>query len=637
MSLEELNKHLHSNKDHDDIHRSHDADTYNPFGQENKQEQNPFLKEQEWKEPQKGLTIKQKKILKIIGIILAVSVLSGLIWWGWDKWKKNSFHEDRVSVSIDGPKDADSTQKVEYIIKYENNNRVTLRDVEIIINYSENFQPVDNVNLKYLSKSNSKIYVGDIKPGAKSEVSFKGIFYAPKDYQVYLRASMNYLVSGMPDKFHSSGQLGVNIDNAPLLLDVVAPREAADGDSVEYIIDYKNLDVRSLEGVQLRAEFPQGLQIISSNPNTSEGNNIWYIGTLESNEGGKVRIQGKISGNYDEGKSLKISLGKVGDDGNFIVYNQQVANTKIVASALSIKQSIRNGDAKGIIKAGNELSYVINYENNSDIGIRNAIVEVEIDSKIVDYSKISVKNGFFDESKKTISWKASDAPGLANIQPKGKGTLEFKVPIFKIIPVTSSGDRNLTVRTIAKIDSPDVPSLISQNKIISSNVLELKLGSKVIVETLGYYEDANIKNSGPMPLEVGKETTYTLHWTVFNVSNELQDVVLTSSIPTGYCWTGKIYPENEQIEFDERTNVIYWKIGGVNPGVGLLEPRKEVSFQIGVTPQSNQSGSVLILLNQGVFKAKDSFTNENIEIQIPQKDTQLFEDLSIPPKGYKVE
>lgn len=636
MSLDELNKHLQSMDDSEDIHRQHDVDEYNPFGQANTEGENPFLKEREWKEPQKGLTSKQKKILKIIGIIVSVLIVVGLGWWGWEKWKKDSFHEDRVVVSIDGPKDADSTQTVEYFIKYENNNRITLRDVEVVLTYAENFQPIDNVNLKYLSKSSSKVYVGDIKPGAKAEVPFKGIFYAPKDYQVYLRASMDYSVSGRSEKLHSSGQLGVNIDNSPLLLDVVAPREAADGDSVEYVIDYKNLDVRSLEDVQLRAEFPQGFQLVSSNPNTSEGDNVWYMGTLEANQGGKVRIQGKLSGSPDDGKTFKLSLGKMGDDGNFVVYNQRVVNTRMVVAALSIKQSLVNGAENGITKAGANLSYRINYENNSNIGMRNAIVTVEIDSKIVDYSKLSIDRGSFDESKKTISWKASDVPELINIQPKGKGELKFTVPVLEIIPVTGVQDKNFTVRTVAKIDSPDIPSVASENKIIGSSAMELKLGSKVIIETLGYYEDANVENSGPMPLEVGKETTYTMHWTIFNVSNELQDAVLTASIPSGYRWTGKTYPENEHVEFDSRTNIISWRVGGVNPGVGLLEPKREVSFQIGITPQSNQSGRSLTLLNPGTFKAKDGFTKEEINLQIPMKDMQLHEDVSIPPDGYKV-
>jgi len=90
----------------------------------------------------------------------------------------------------------------------------------------------------------------------------------------------------------------------------------------------------------------------------------------------------------------------------------------------------------------------------------------------------------------------------------------FSVPVKSTIPVESSQDKNFTVHLLRKIDSPDIPVPDGSDKIIGSNDLELKLASKVLFNVYGYYNDSKIKNSGPIPMQVGSPTTFTIHWSV---------------------------------------------------------------------------------------------------------------------------
>ncbi len=634
MSLDNLNKDLYDSSEGSDSFHPHERNQYDPtLGGVSG---SPFDEKMDWEKNRKQLNPYQKRVLKISLAILAVVVLvvGGFVFSAW--WQKNAFHQDRVAISFEGPKEADSNNIVKYLIHYKNSNPIKLNNAEIQLSYAENFQPIDNVNVKYLNSTNSRIFIGDIPAGGEGVVEIKGIFYAPKDFPVYLHGSIHYVPSNGKTQFAMDAQTSVNITTAPVILDVSAPAQAVDGDKIEYVIDYKNLDLRSLSNVEITVQFPESFQLSEAVPEPSQDNVHWVIGDLESNQGGKIRIKGILRGGNDENKPIVVSMGKLGTDGQLAIYNKRETSTKIISPILTVTQELNGAGGNNIIKAGDILRYTIKYHNTGTVGLRNAIVTAEIQSKILDFSKVTVEKGFFDGSKNIITWKASDIPALANINPNESGQLNFSVPVKVVIPVVTSSDKNFTVATIAKIDSPDIPVPTGASKIIGSNSLELKLASKVILETKGFYNDAQIKNTGPIPLQVNNETLFAVHWSLANISNDLAEVKVVSSLPSGVRWTGLTYPQNEYVTYDTRTNQLIWSIGNLPAGTGLILPAREIEFQVGITPQINQVGLLLNLLNEATLTGTDTFTGKSITIESAVKNTQLTEDPVMGSEGGKV-
>ena len=182
---------------------------------------------------------------------------------------------------------------------------------------------------------------------------------------------------------------------------------------------------------------------------------------------------------------------------------------------------------------------------------------------------------------------------------------------------------------VAKIDSPDIPTPINSNKIISSNTIALKLASKIIFDVKGFYNDSLIKNTGPMPLQVGKETTFTLHWSLSSISNDIDNAKIISSIPSGVIWKGVMNPQSEDIIFNERTNQIVWNIGKIPAGTGIINAPRAVAFQVAVIPQINQVGGVVSILNTPIFSGYDSFVFRDVNMQGSKKDSFLIEDPAV--------
>lgn len=627
MPLDDLNKQLYNANSDDLIMRTHEQSEYDPKIS-NAIQSSPFDQQENWNRPQKGLTPSQKKNLWIgIGILFAIILaVGGAIFYQW--WLKNAFHQDRVTVSFEGPKEADSTQVVKYIIHYNNNNRVTLKNAEISLNYSENFQPTDNLNLKYLSPTSSKIFVGDIKPMSQGSMELKGVFYAPKDFPIYLDGQIHFTPSNGSNDLFVEDKIGVKITAAPVTLDVSAPKQAVNGDALEYVINYKNLDVRRISNVQIKVDFPQGFKLSTSQPKASENDSVWYVGNLEANQGGEIRVRGQINGNNNEGKNIVATLGYMGEENNFVVYAKQELTTRMVSPVLTVTQKL-DGKVNGVVNGGELLKYSITFQNTGTTGLRDAIVSAEIRGKILDFSQINVEKGSYDSTKNLITWKASDVPELANINPNAGGVVHFSIPVKAVILVDNKLDKNFVISSVAKIDSPDIPTPLDSNKIIGSNSLELRLASITSFDTKGYYADSKIKNSGPIPMQIGKETTFTIHWIVTNISNDLTDAKVVASLPSGIRWTGQVYPSGEKVSYNPRTNEIVWDAGDIFAGAGAISPAREVEFQVGVTPQINQAGEPIDLVNASIFTAKDVFVDLDVTHQGAVKNTQLYEDQNV--------
>jgi len=635
MPLEELNKKIYD-PNVDLEKRKHEESQLDPTFQRSGNDASPFIKEESWQK-KSGLTAKQKKLLTITAIALvSIFIVVGLF-FGISYSRKTAFQEDRVSVILDGPRDADSAQSVSYLIKIKNSNRTKLKDAEILLNYSENFQPSGDgvLNLKQLNPSNSKIYIGEIKSNEEKEIEVKGVFYAPENSAVFLNADLKYKPASLSSEYLTKSQISINIETSPIFLELVAPLEAAAGDNIEYVIDYKNLDKSALNDAQIKIEFPEGFQFNSSDPVPSQGNNVWYFGVLDPDRGGKIRISGKINGLADQNKTINVQLGRSGGEDGFIVYNKREKSTKIVEAALVVSHELSNNPDL-VVNPGEALEYIIKYNNKGQYVLKDVIISLEIKSEILDVFKVKKENGHFDIKTGIVTWKASDIPQLASLSPNTSGEVRFSIATLEKIPIENSNDKNFIIKSRAKIDSSNFLNPSGDSKIIYSDDLDVKLNSKVIFDVKGFYTDSNLKNEGPLPLTVGNQTSYSMHWSIVNISNDITNAKVVSSLPSGVKWTGRIYPSGEKISYNERTNEIIWEVDSIAAGAGIYLPKKEVSFQIGIVPQENQAGEGLKLLNVSIFTAKDSFTNREIFLKGDEKTTWLPEDNTINANAYKV-
>jgi hypothetical protein len=161
---------------------------------------------------------------------------------------------------------------------------------------------------------------------------------------------------------------------------------------------------------------------------------------------------------------------------------------------------------------------------------------------------------------------------------------------------------------------------------LSTNIY---LGSKI------YRSQGNIENYGPIPPKADTPTSYTVHWSLGNTFNQVSNVEVRAELPLYVKWKGLHSPTGEKISFNSVTNEVVWEVGSVLPDTGSSSKR-EVYFQIELTPSINQVGSSPVLIEDARLTGIDKVTGLKLNTSASSLNTNFTGDSSFRMGDEKV-
>ena len=634
MSLEDKNKDLYEKDARQQTFRHEDS----IFDPTTSHASEPVLFEEKkwWEKARDFLAVERPRAILFGVVVVGIFVLVSGIIVSTVLFQRSFFDDERVSVRIEGPTEVESNAPAQYVITVENDNRAALHDAEIILSYPENFEPNSADGLTRTSARGAAVRIGTIDGKATRTIAVDGQFFGPRNFVISFSVLVRYTPENAGTIYDANAQMNIRVTSSPITFDIAAPFDAAEGDVVEYVITYHNDSARSFADQRVVVTYPDGFIFRDASPRPNEGNNIWVLGAVGENETGVLRVRGAVHAAGQSTKVLTAAIGARGAEGQFVTYNKAEHKLAILFSPFFVAQTTNNATDLAV-SAKERLTYRIAYRNDGTVGLRDVVLTLDLESRALDFSHLELRSGgSYDSARNQIVWKAVDVPMFKNLEPGAVGEVRFTVPVKDALPSQSADDRNFTVRSVARIDSPDVPTPIGRNKIVASNELLLKVNSPVTLTAKGFYYDARISNTGPLPPRVGTQTTYTLQWTITNATNDLERVRVEAFLPSNVVWKGVVDPLGEQIMFNDRTQQIVWDVGKMDTGVGVRLPERTVRFQVGMTPSENQVHRSAHLLEQSLLTAHDLFTGEDLRVEDDVKTTQLSEDRSIPSGAYQV-
>lgn len=617
MALDELNTKLHSRDFHADRTRqSVLLDSENALSEEGIQ----MNQTESWQEPNTlgkeetlapSSSVPKKKYIKVLvislGIITAIALAIGIAM----KIRSSLFHEENIQMNIVGPNDISSAELVTFSFEYTNDNWASLENAAVIFEYPETFHP-ENTPGFVTNTSRAEYAIGTVASHGKGTVTLSGKFSSYRGDRIVMGAVLRYSPASFSGAFEKRTQKEVRIASSPLSLEVVAPIESANDQDIQYEVHYTNNGTSDFSNLRVKLDYPDGFVFFDADPRPTEGNAIWKVATLSPRADEKIIVRGKLSGERDQQKAFHGSIGVVQGDGSFAVYSEHERRTRVVASPFSISQKVNNNVRDVALNPGDRISYEVTYKNEGNVGIRDAILTVDLDSPYLDYTTLQWNSvrGAYNQSRKVISWKASDFSSLARVEPGQSGVVSFSIGTYTNLGERFPGASELILRSVAKIDSPDIPVLTGSTKIVASSEVTAKFNTSVSANLTGLYQDAVFQNTGPQPMIVGQETTYSIHYALSNTFNRVENGRVSILLPTGIRHTGKRSPESERITFNERTNEFVWDVGDIAPGT-----TREIIFQVAVIPEPVSANGDVLLVSRALFTGKDSFTGKEHRLE----------------------
>ena len=589
--------------------------------------------EQKWQtlEKKKGFfsrfSSKQRKYFKYGFFALVFLSLLGV---GYVVWQDlNSFNEDRINLSIDGPEKVTSGEEAIYTVSYTNNSKVALRDVKLTFYYPEKSIPQKTDDLIQV------INQSDLQPGERAEVKLPARIIGFKDETKQAQARLNYQPVSFSAFFENKTDFTSTVLSVPLSLDFDLPPQLTTGQAFNFSLEYLNEAEVAFDNIQLRLYYPDGFSFESAEPTPDEGNNVWNIGNLMAGEQKSLFIKGSIDGKEGFVKKFKAEIGSFKNN-NFIGLAELSETVQISTSPLVVDYTV-NGENEYIASAGQKLIYQIDYKNTANVAIEDIVITAQLNGDVFDLSTLNPEQGSFDDLNRRLVWRASDVTQLKKISPQESGSLIFKIKVKKPLPINGYADKNFILTSQAKIDSVNPPISLGGIEVASQVETKVKISTNLDLQAKAFYYDDIFNNTGSIPPRVGQPTTYTLKWELTNTANDLEDVKVSAYLPTHIKWKGAVKPNGSGLEYSPASGELVWTVGYLSAATGVLLPTKWVAFQIEATPSITHKGSYLELIGQSKASGQDAFTGFQVSDLGKTIDTRLPDDPQVDDRDGRVE
>jgi hypothetical protein len=187
---------------------------------------------------------------------------------------------------------------------------------------------------------------------------------------------------------------------------------------------------------------------------------------------------------------------------------------------------------------------------------------------------------------------------------------------------------------VATVDSPDLPAPVGQPKRVVSDRLMMTVNTNITLDVDSFYDDGRLglESTGPLPPEVGQQTTYTVRFRLGATLNDVGDVRIRAVLPDGVKYMGQHYKTVGEVDINERSGEIFWTVPLVERLTGIVRPAFELHVQVGITPGENLRGETVKFLNNVSVEGTDVFTDSTVTTEVDERQLPDTKSAS-PQKG----
>lgn len=561
---------------------------------------------------------------KIFEKIFIVSLVFVVIAAGFAVYKfflgGPSVSDKNLNIIIGGPSIVSAGSPVSLDVRVENTNARSIEKATLKITYPKDSRSIDDRS-KILSTET--INIGSLGSGKTSGKQIVFIVYGQKDDNEILNTRLEYQIPGSNAIFVKEVPFNIVIGTAPVNFNVSVPKAVVSRQPFDIGIVIKSNSPDAINNVVLTADFPFGYTFSASQPRPHQGNDTWKLGDIPTGDSKTIHITGTLEAENNEERTFKfaVSVGGGTSAGNI---NSQIASDLETISVskpfLSLTAGVVGG-AQASTQAGDRLPIEIKYVNNLSVPITNAIIKATISGVFDQNGIVPQFGGFYSSRDQSITWQQSGNEDLKSISPGDTGVVRFTLPIPQILP-TDAKNQGVSVRVVMTANQTGANTT---QEVASDTTLSFKFRANPFSGAYATRAGSTFQQSGPLPPRVNKATTYSI---VLNAGTSFADVnnaSLTAVLPPNVSWGNVVSPGSERMTYDSNSRVLTWSIGNVSAG----ENRK-ATIQLTITPSSLQSGTTPSLLTRLNFVGTDSFTNDQISINVDDVTTDLIHDSGVP-------
>lgn len=543
-------------------------------------------------------------------LLLSVIFLFGAL--GFSAWRVMSLRNVVSATNIDMT--ADITPYIEggeatpLILTLRNRNISQLENAHVTLLYKQG-----NGSQDEQEKIQEKRDLGIIKQNEYKKQDFSLVLYGSESETRDIVLKLEYQVPGSNAIFTKIVNAQVVLRTPPISVGIEGPDKLSVGQSGTYTVTVKNNSATTSLGSVLQLTLPNSFTIENTTPKPLPRSNSWTVGKLASGDTALITFTGSFDGKQGEMGTLQAKIGSQGDDPSVIgiVYAAQTIDVTLRSSPLTVTMDLssQNGGMNSI-RYNDRATLTFTYNNGSSQALEDVSIKVALDGDAAAYSSVSPLNGgYYDSETKTITWDKASLPDLAVLPPNSHGTVQVLFPTVERGTNSSSLHVTVTGNATTKTSS-DVVTTLSKSWGVEGSVS---------LAAFTQYKNSPFPNSGPIPPQANKETTYTANLKV-TAQNALSSAKVSFTLPAYVSWK-KITSNDATISYEPKTRTVYWAVGPLGQGGGA-----EVNIMLGVKPSQSHVGGSPSITSGIILNAVEEVSKARIQTTLSPLTTSVHRE-----------
>lgn len=590
----------------------------------------------------------------LIGAIIVIGVLAVVSWAGYflTAGSKGGFEKESVTLEISTLEQTESATKITYYVKYVNNDRAELKDTELEVKFPAGFiyESASIEPDEQRQETNTFVWnLGEIRAGLGDRIEINGMLLGDLDADYTISGHLSYTPRNFNSPFTKQASAQTKITGSALDIKLDGPDKIATDEDITYKITYENTSEQDLENVKIVFQTLGIFKIdeIDRGYDTDEssiesGEYVWIIDKLEAKQQAGIEFTGQYLREQDttnifnlvnedeeqeeeieipESVDVSVSIYITDKDENYYLQKQEIIETEFVTGDLGVGLIINGANESKAVDFGSNLSYSIVLKNKGDKKMEDIQVELLMESNPEDLVDIDDVSARAEDNK--LVWTKKEYKNITFLDPAEEITIDFSLSVKDVSDlkdISSYSDKNFKVANSVKaIVSKIGTTEVSQE--FESNSVEILVNSDLEFDSEAKYIDDNgeLVGSGPYPPQSGQKTTFKVYWTIINHLHEIKDIKITAKVPDGIDWTGEYKLPGGNIDYNNVSRIITWSLNRIPVDYNKMV----ITFDLGFTPDEEDVGTTVKLLENASLEATDKETSGSIKVDTNFLTTDL--------------
>lgn len=542
--------------------------------------------------------------------ILAALATSVYLYFGG-----NQISNANIALTLEGPALIGGGEVLPISVTVANNNSVPIESATLILKYPDGTRSAED-NPRNLYEE--RIPVEDIAPGQVQNIPVRVTAFGEEGQQRVIDATIEYRINGSNGMFYKDAEpLRFQISSSPLVLRVDAIEKVASGQTVEVTLTAESNASTPLSNILITADYPTGFRFEGADPEPVYGQNVWRIRELQPGGTETITLEGVVTGLTEETFRINLEAGPASSENQYIVgatLADVYADFTIERPFIDVGVDINNQGSNVVLSPNDQSTVDVEVTNTLDETVYDMAIEVTPSGNALSGESIQSRQGFYDSNRGTVRWETANNGSLGRVLPG-----ETRRVTFTIVP----GDVGATASFVLDVDvfARRVNESSAQETLVGTTKAEGRFES---VATLGSQVGRNVGrfgDSGPTPPKVGEMTTYTLTVVAEAGENDMTNAVVETSLPVYVDWIDS-YEAPGTVTYNSVNKTLEWNIGNIPAG-----ERRELLYQVAITPSTSQVGRAPTLMNTQRLRATDRFTGSDLQDSAPAVTTELSTEM----------